>query len=122
MEDAFRAIKMADYMYENAKPSMFLLIVTFIPILLIVLVFIVTDGFNVHPRLASPLIYLVGSFVMLVFAIFVAFIGYTTGKDEEPEWGNKLQFKIIQALNILWILLSIVFALMLVLVYLLQAG
>ncbi|AGT35436.1 MAG: hypothetical protein QW360_00105 [Thermofilum sp.] len=113
---------MADYMGEKTKPSKTLLIVTFIPIILNVLVFIVTDGFNVHPHLTSPFIYLIGSFVMLVIATFVAFIGYTMAKDEEPEWGSKLQFKIIQALNLLWVLLSIVFALMLVFVYLLRVA
>ena len=107
-------------MEERVKPSKLLLTVTFIPVLLNILVFVVTEGFNVKPQLTSPFIYLVGSFVMLAIAIFAACIGYSLARDEEPEWGSKFPFKLLQALNVLWILLSIVFALMLVLVYFLR--
>ncbi|MHB9303240.1 hypothetical protein [Thermofilum pendens] len=105
------------YMGEKTKPSKLLIVVTMIPVLLDGAVWMVTEGFNVKPRFFPPLVYAVGSLVMLVLAVFVSFIGYTMSKDEEPEWGSKLPFKLIQALNILWVLVSVMFALLVVFIY-----
>ncbi len=103
-------------MGEKVKPSTLLIVVTFIPLFLNAGIFIITEGFNITPH-SPPLVYTIGSLALAVMAILAAVIGYTMAKDEEPEWGSKLPFKVIQGVNIFSILLSVMLALLVVLVY-----
>ncbi|MEZ0345991.1 MAG: hypothetical protein ABWK01_05530 [Infirmifilum sp.] len=109
----------SDYMGETVKPSLLLIIVTIIPLFLNIGIFIVTDGFNVKPTY-PPFLYMFGTLVMAVLAVVTAIIGFTMARDEEPEWGSKVTFKAIEGVNVFSILLSIVFALLIVLMYFLK--
>lgn len=109
----------SDYMGEKIKPSMLLYIVSLIPLFLNLGVFIITSGFNVNPE-TPPFVYMFGSLVMTAIAIVAALIGFTMARDEEPEWGSKLAFKLIEGLNVFSVMLSIVFALLIILIYFLR--
>ncbi|WP_219731626.1 hypothetical protein [Infirmifilum uzonense] len=106
-------------MGEKVKPSTLLIIVTLIPLFLNVAIFIITDGFNVNPT-TPPFLYMFGTLAMAVIAVLASIIGFTMARDEEPEWGSKIPFKVIEAMNVFSILLSIVFALLVVLIYFLK--
>lgn len=108
-----------DYMGENVRPSLPLLLLTFIPLIFEAITFFVTNGFSVHPTF-PPIVYAIGTLMILVIAIVLSVFAFMLSKDEEPEWGSKLPFKIIQALNLSSIVISLVFIIMIVFVYYLK--
>jgi len=108
-------------MGEKTKPSTLLVVVTFIPLFLNAGIFVITEGFNVNPH-SSPLLYAIGSLILAAIAVLAAIIGLTMARDEEPEWGSKLPFKVIEGVNIFSILLSVMFALLVLLVYFLKGA
>lgn len=101
-----------DYMGEKARPSTALMVLVLIPWVLLTLVYILTEGFNVHPS-TPPYLYLFASPALAVIAIVVSVMGYLLARDEEPEWGPRVIFKAVEAAEVASMLLA---ALLLVLI------
>uniref|UniRef100_A0A7C3WW36 Uncharacterized protein n=1 Tax=Thermofilum pendens TaxID=2269 RepID=A0A7C3WW36_THEPE len=105
-----------DYMGERVKPSTALLVLTLLPWFLLVAVIMATGGFNVHPN-TPPYVYLFVSPALTIIAIAVALMGYFLARDEEPEWGSRLTFKIIEATELASILVAAFFLGLIVITY-----
>lgn len=102
--------------FEEEGPSGVLLIMTAIPPFLIAAIFWLTENFSVKPSL-PPLFYKILPLLLVFIAILVAFMGYTTAKDEEPEWGSRLPFKVIEALHLAYVAISVLLAVLVVTLY-----
>lgn len=106
----------SDYMEERTRPSGVLIALTAIPILFDVTTYIVTGGFNTHPPF-PPIVYAIATLIILVLAIVSAIFAYLLSKDEEPEWGSKIPYKIIQAINVATIIVAITFIVLIIFAY-----
>ncbi len=101
---------------EEEGPSPILIVMTVIPPIMLGLTFVLTDNFSVKPSLPfffSKILPL----VLLLVATAIAVMGYFTAKDEEPEWGPELPFKVIEALHLAYIAASLILATLVILLY-----
>lgn len=89
----------------------------FIPIAMIAATFILTDYFSVNPTTYPPPFNSIVPLVLLIMAIISAAVSYITAKDEEPEWGPQLPFKIVEAIDVAIIVLSIMLVVLLITFY-----
>ena len=103
-------------LYEQAKPSKILIFFSTLPLLLILISIYLTDFFSQEPHLPPTFSAFLPLF-LLTISVIISFFGYTTAKDEEPEWGSQFIFKIIEGLNLSYILINIVVIVMIVLLY-----
>lgn len=106
----------SDYMEEKTRPSGVLITLTVIPLLFNVATYMITDGFNTHPPF-PPIVYAIATLIILILAIVLAIFAYILSKDEEPEWGSKVPYKIIQALNVASIIIAVTFIILVIFVY-----
>jgi len=104
------------YMGEGEKPSKVLLGLTALPIVLDTLIFILTDGFNAHPHYPH-FIYMIVTIALAVIAVVAAIFAYMLARDEEPEWGDVLPFKIVEGVNIASLAIAILFTILIVYMY-----
>lgn len=103
-------------MYERTRPSIVLVILSLIPLALIFSVFHLTEFFSVKPSLPPFYHALLPLFILAMSAIISVF-SYFTARDEEPEWGPVLPFKVIEGVSISYIVTSIVLASLVVVMY-----
>lgn len=108
-----------DYMGEKTRPSNALMILTILPWTFLASTYFITEGFNINPS-TSPYLYLFASPALAVIAVVVAVMGYLLAKDEEPEWGSKFVFKVIQATELASILAAVSVLLIIVMTYYLR--
>lgn len=103
-------------MSGSEKPSKALVFLASVPAILLALIWFLTDGFNVRPSLpyffsrALPL-------ALAVITAAVALLAYGTAKDEEPEWGKSLIFKVIEGAALVYVALAALFSAMIVFTY-----
>ena len=103
--------------WEKKFPGALTLTLMFVPVALIAATFILTDYFSVNPTTYPPPFNSIVPLILLVVAIISAAISYITAKDEEPEWGPQLPFKIVEAIDIAIIVLSIMLIVLLITIY-----
>jgi len=103
-------------LYEHVKPSKILITFSIIPIIIIIFSIYLTDFFSQNPTL-PPMYSAFLPLFLLVISCIISFFGYTTAKDEEPEWGNEFVFKILQGLNLSYIIVSTVILILIILLY-----
>lgn len=104
------------YMGEGDKPSRVLLGLTAIPIALDALIFLLTDGFNTHPHYPH-FIYMIVTIALAIIAVVSAIFAYMLARDEEPEWGDVLPFKIVEGVNIASLAVALLFAFLIIYMY-----
>ncbi len=104
------------YMGEGDKPSGVLLALTAIPLLLDAAIYYLTDGFSVHPHF-SHFIYMVVTLALAIIAGVAAVFAFLLAKDEEPEWGNQLPFKLVEGINMASLALTSLFIILLIYMY-----
>ena len=103
-------------MYERRKPSTILIILSLIPPILIFSVFMLTDWFNVKPRLPM-MFYAILPLILMVISTLISALSYLTAKDEEPEWGTVLPYKIIEGVNLAYAVISVMLIALVVVMY-----
>lgn len=102
---------------ERKRPSSVLLAMTAAPAPLLLLVWYLTEGFSLKPSL--PHLYSrVVPLVLAIFSIIVAIFTFNLARDEEPEWGPALPFKVIEGIAVAYIVLSTLFMLLVASTYL----
>ena len=92
--------------WEKKFPGLLTLALMVVPVLMIIATFILTDYFSVNPTTYPPPFNSIVPLILLVIAIISAAVSYTTAKDEEPEWGPQLPFKIVEGIDIAIIAVS----------------
>jgi len=102
--------------FEEEGPSKVLLLMTAIPPIFLVAIFRLTDNFSTSPTL-PPLYYKIMPLALTFFAIVVSIMGFLTARDEEPEWGSRLPFKVIEAVHLAYIAVSLLLASLVVTLY-----
>ena len=107
-------------MYEPSRPSILLITLSLLPIPLIISVFYLTDNFSLKPHL-PPLYHAIAPAFLLVFSIALSVFAFITAKDEEPEWGPVLPFKVIEGACLSYIVISAILLALVVLRYFLRA-
>ncbi len=101
---------------EKERPSTALIILTIIPLIILVAVILLTDSFNAHPHM-PPFYYAILTLILLGLSLVTSFFAFFLARDEEPEWGSKLPFKVIQGLAISFAVLSAVFIVLIIFIY-----
>lgn len=102
--------------FEEEGPSKVLLLMTAIPPIFLVAIFRLTDNFSTNPTL-PPLYYKIAPLALVFFTVIVSVMGFLTARDEEPEWGSRLPFKIIEAIHLAYIAVSLLLASLVVTLY-----
>jgi len=104
---------------ERAAPSAVLIALTLLPLALLVAVWLLTGGFSEKPPL-SPFYSKILPLALVAVAAIASIFAYSLARDEEPEWGTSAQrvvFKAIEGALLAYLLLSAIFAALLLLTY-----
>jgi hypothetical protein len=101
---------------ETQLPSKVLTALSVVPLVPLLAAWALTEGFNTNPSLPpffSKILPLLLSLVSAILALFA----YNAARDEEPEWGGGLVFKLIEGLSLGYILLAAIFVAMILFTY-----
>jgi hypothetical protein len=101
---------------ETQLPSKILTALTLAPLLPLLATWVLTEGFSKSPTL-PPFFSKILPLILTLLSAVLAFFAYNAAKDEEPEWGESLVFKLVEGLALGFILLSIIFAAMVAVTY-----
>jgi len=108
-----------DVAMEEEGPSKTLILLTIIPPVIFYAVFRLTDNFSVEPKL--PVLYhAIVPLILLLMSLVASFMGYTAARDEEPEWGWRLPYKVLQALHIGYLFIALILVVFVVTMYFLR--
>ncbi|RLF05032.1 MAG: hypothetical protein DRK00_05390 [Thermoprotei archaeon] len=101
---------------ERKRPSSVLLAMTIAPAPLLLLIWFLTEGFSLRPSL--PHIFSkIAPMVLAILSIIIAIFTFNLAKDEEPEWGPALPFKVIEGAAIAYVVLAVIFLLLIASTY-----
>ena len=95
-------------MEEERMPSRELIALTIAPLIPLALIWTLTEGFSENPSL-PPILSTVLPLALSLISAVVALFAFNLAKDEEPEWGPVLPFKLIEGLTVVYIVLSLLF-------------
>jgi len=105
---------------ETRLPSKTLTALAVVPLIPLLLVWVLTEGFSANPSLPpffSKILPLLLSLISMLSAVFA----YNAARDEEPEWGGGLLFKLIEGLSWGYILLALIFTALIITIYFVKA-
>lgn len=101
---------------ERKRPSYVLLAMAIAPAPLLLLIWHLTEGFSLKPSL--PHLYSrITPMVLAILSIVVAVFTFNLARDEEPEWGPALPFKVIEGAAVAYIVLAVIFLLLIASTY-----
>ena len=103
--------------WERKYPSLFTIFLMILPLVFIAITFTLTDYFSVNPTTYPPPFNSIVPLILLIIGIISAAVSYTTARDEEPEWGSQLPFKIVEGVDIASVILSMMFIVLIVTMY-----
>ena len=101
---------------EPVRPSLTLIVLTIAPLPLLIATVLLTEGFSISPSLPytySRVIPIVITIISMVIAIFA----FNLARDEEPEWGPVLPFKVIEGVSIAYLIVGSLFAALIIMTY-----
>ncbi len=113
---AYQDIDDYSYLGEGEKPSGVLLAMTAAPLILDAAIFLLTDGFSTHPHFPHFL-YMIVTIALAIIAVVVSIFAYLLARDEEPEWGDVLPFKVVEGVNLASLLVALLFAFLIIYMY-----
>lgn len=103
-------------MVKTRLPSRVLTTLSLAPLLPLLATWMLTEGFSENPTL-PPFYSKVLPLILTLISAVLAFFAYNVAKDEEPEWEEGLVFKLIEGLALGYIMLSAIFAAIVVAIY-----
>ena len=101
---------------EEEGPSKTLIILAILPPVLLFIIYHLVEGFTTKPK-SPPFMHAILPLILAILSVVFSVFGFFAAKDEEPEWGSALPYKSVEALSIGYILISLVFAGLVVILY-----
>lgn len=107
-------------MSEQERPSVIVIVSTVIPFALLATVWLLTHGFSENPPY-PPFFSKILPLALTVIAVLTSIFAYNLARDEEPEWGAelriRLQYKVLEGAAIACVTVSLVFAILILIIY-----
>lgn len=103
-------------MVGTQPPSKILTALSVAPLIPLLIAWILTEGFSTNPSL-PPFFSKILPLLFSLISALLAFFAYNAARDEEPEWGGGLVFKLIEGLALGYILLAFIFITLIIITY-----